>query len=103
MKYRIETHFGCNSNAIIVNGKNYKGEDPRYTLSDEERAEFEEALLCKLDDSFSIKLTYAIRKRWAAEEIGLIDLLNLLHPDGEDSSPTCETCGDNVTSTYYSF
>lgn len=90
-KYKVETHFGCTSNAIIVNGKSYYGEDQRYTMSDEERSEFDGALLKE------------IRRRFSDGEIGPNELLSLLHYDNYECSPTCEQCGDSVQSTYYTF
>jgi hypothetical protein len=91
MNYKVETHFGCTSDALIVNDKNYYGEDPRYHLNDQEREQFNDALLAE------------IGRRFHAREIGPTDLLSLLPSERYEVSDTCEQCGDSVTSTYYSF
>lgn len=89
MKYNVETHFGCTSDAIIVNGKHYFSEDQRYGLTDEERHAFHGALLQE------------IAARLNRNEIGALELLQLLPIDRVEFSPTCEQCGDSVTSTYF--
>ncbi len=102
--YNIETRFGCITNEIIVNGKNYFDffEEPRGNLTDEERSEFDEALLREIDDIRSLQFSYGVRKRFAAGEIGILDLLNFLHADDVEVLPPCEQCEDTVTITYYS-
>lgn len=91
MNYKVETHFGCTSNAIIVNGQNYSGEDPRYHLNDQEREQFDDALLAE------------IGRMYRAGEIGPLELISLLPSEKTEYSKTCEQCGDVVVSTYYSF
>jgi len=91
MKYKVETHSGCTASNIVVNDKNYYGEDPRYKLSDDERTQFEEDLFLE------------IRRMYDDGEIGVDDLLQLLPPEDYKESPTCETCFDTVISYYYEF
>lgn len=91
MDYKVETHFGCTSNAIIINGQNYSCEDPRYQLTDLERERFNDALLDKIVHMFN------------TGELGPLDLIQLLPSDNVEYSDTCEQCGDTVVSTFYSF
>lgn len=92
-KYKIETHFGCTSNCIVVNDKTYHiDNDPRYCLTESEQAEF--------NDAFFIEL----RRMFNDGEIQLYSLLeHFFEPDKTEVSGTCDQCGDCVTSNYYSF
>jgi len=89
MKYKIETHFGCTANSIIVNDKSLYGEDPRYSLSDEESKVF-------IDDLFKLA-----RQDLDQGCITLTQIIELFQCDNVEYSDTCDQCGDTVCSTYY--
>jgi phosphate-selective porin len=89
MKYKVETHFGCTANTIEVNGKGYYGEDARYSLTDDERKEFDDALFKELKRMFD------------NGEVGAYELLQHFDVERTETSDTCETCGDCVESVYY--
>jgi hypothetical protein len=89
MKYKIETHFGCTVNTIVVNDKAYYGEDPRYSLTDGERKEFEEAFFAEL------------KRMFYNGEVGVCELLQHFDVERTETSDTCEQCGDVVESVYY--
>ena len=91
MKYLVETHFGCTATDIVVNHQSYSGEDARYTLSDEDRENFHEALFKEL------------RERFDAGILSIWNILPLLEADSTRFSETCDQCGDSVESNYYSF
>lgn len=89
MKYKVETHYGCTANTIEVNGKSYSGEDPRYTLSNEERKEFERSFFLELKRMFDDR------------RIGVYELLRHFEVERTETSEYCEQCGDCMTSIYY--
>ena len=89
MKYKVETHFGCTANTIVVNDKNYYGEDSRYSLTDEERKDFHDAFFAELKRMFD------------DGEVGVYELLQHFDAERTETSDTCEQCGDCVHSTYY--
>ena len=91
MKYLVTVSTGCIADGIDVNGVSYTGEDSRYCLSDEEREKFNNFLIEE------------ITRRFKDGEIGVHELLYLIQPDDTEFSPTCETCGDSVTTTTYKF
>ena len=91
MKYTVTVSTGCTADHIGVNGKSYTGEDARYCLSDEEREEFDKFILAEIGRMFK------------DGSIGIHELLYLIQPDETEFSPTCETCGDSVTTTTYKF
>lgn len=92
MKYKVELTEGCTAFGITVNGLAYRGEDPRYCLSDEQRHEFEEAVLAE------------VRRTFRDGELPLWYLFDNIQLQSIETSKTpCETCGDYVTTRYYEF
>jgi hypothetical protein len=89
MKYKIETHMGCTASGIVVNGKSYCGEDLRYSLSDDERKEFDDALFAEF------------KRMFYTGEVGVYELLQHFPVERTETSGICETCGDVVKSVYY--
>jgi len=92
MKYKINISEGCTSGgALEVNGVAYSCEDSRYELTKEQREKFHEDLFAE------------IRRMFDDGEIGVNDLVTLLHIEDTHYSETCDQCGDSVTTTYYEF
>jgi hypothetical protein len=89
MKYNVTVSTGCTATGIAVNDKEYFGEDARYTMTDAER------------DTFHNYLFEHLRKEFDAGCVNLWSLLELLTPEDQTYSDTCDQCGDYVTTTTY--
>lgn len=90
MKYKVELTDGCTATGIYVNDVSYTGEDTRYCLTDEQRKEFEDAVLAE------------VCRLFRAGELTLWSLFDNISPVDIETSPTaCETCGDYVTTRFY--
>lgn len=90
-KYKIETYQGCTSDGVEVNGVSYYCEDERYRLTDEQKEEFHKDLFTE------------IKRMFDDGEIGVTNLIEMLHVEDVEYSDTCEQCGDTVITTKYEF
>ena len=84
MKYKIEINQGCTAYGTVVNGKDWSGEYPATTMTEEERNEFYEYLLSKIKEGYD------------DGSICIDDLIRLFHYDGCSWGPVCDQCGDSV-------
>lgn len=85
MRYKINVVEGCTAFGIYVNDKDFTD-----GLTDQER------------DLFVSDLLTEIRRLFDEENIGITDLLGLLHEYGfERSTEPCEQCGDYITEITY--
>lgn len=85
MRYEIKVVEGCTAFGIYVNGKDFT-----YDMSERERYYFLHELFVE------------IRRLFDEKNIGITDLLSLLHEYGfERSKEACETCGDYITEITY--
>lgn len=92
MKYKINISNGCTAGGHLeVNGISYSGEDDRYALSYSDRKKFQDDLFIEL------------RRMLNNYEMPIQHLVELLHVEDQEYLPTCETCGDNMVTTYYEF
>lgn len=92
MKYKINISNGCTAGGHLeVNDTAYSCEDKRYELTKEQREKFHEDLFAE------------IRRMFDDGEIGVYDLVQLLHVEDTHYSETCDQCGDNMVTTYYEF
>lgn len=92
MKYKINISEGCTAGGHLeVNGVAYSCEDPRYELTKEQREKFHEDLFTE------------IRRMFDNGEIGVNDLVQLLHVEDTHYSETCDQCFDRMVTTYYEF
>lgn len=92
MKYKLNISEGCTAGGYLeVNGIAYSCEDTQYELTQEQREKFREDLFAE------------IRRMFDDGEIGVNDLVQLLHVKDTHYSETCDQCGDTVVTIYYEF
>ena len=92
MKYKLNISNGCTAGGHLeVNGAAYSCEDKRYELSAEQRERFHNDLFAE------------IRRMFDDGEIGVNDLVELLHVEDTHYHENCDQCGDNMVTTYYEF
>ena len=85
MKYKIQTTDGCVAGGTTINGKDWSGEYIPTTMNEEERKDFFEYLMGKIEEEYN------------DGSIHIDSLISLFHYDDYHCSSPCDQCGDSVT------